>query len=391
MNYPRFYPVLLFLLLGTTTARAAAVDLLGRAGIGSRHFVHSHESQNSAYLQPEWYWSDSGSTNALTLELFLQADDIDEERSRLDVRELFWLHVAESWELRLGVNKVFWGVAESNHLVDIINQTDQVEQLDGEEKLGQPMTQLSFFGAWGTLDTFILPYFRERTFPAAGSRLGRAMPILEEALYEADERQRHIDYALRYSHFISNFDFGVSLFKGTAREPQLVSRLSESGQIQFQPYYYQLTQLGLDLQATVGAWLWKLEAVHRSDISGDHRAYTAGFEYTFFDVGERGVDVGLLLELSRDGRPGFVLNQNDLFLGARLAFNDAQDSQILFGASSDLDYEGTHYGMLEASRRLGGSLRLAVDGWFFRSDTPVEPTYFYRNETFVDFKLEFFF
>ncbi|MDD7885073.1 hypothetical protein [Flavivirga sp. 57AJ16] len=42
-------------------------------------------------------------------------------------------------------------MTESNHLVDIINQTDAVETFDGEEKLGQPMVQLS----WGT-DNIIL-------------------------------------------------------------------------------------------------------------------------------------------------------------------------------------------------------------------------------------------
>lgn len=34
-----------------------------------------------------------------------------------------WLVVEQDWELRLGVRKVFWGVTEGSHLVDIINQT----------------------------------------------------------------------------------------------------------------------------------------------------------------------------------------------------------------------------------------------------------------------------
>ena len=43
-----------------------------------------------------------------------------------------------------GVRRVFWGVAESNHLVDVINQTDAIENPDQEDKLGQPMLNLAY-------------------------------------------------------------------------------------------------------------------------------------------------------------------------------------------------------------------------------------------------------
>ena len=69
------------------------------------------------------------------------------------------------WELRVGVDRVFWGVAESQHLVDIINQVDFVEHPDGESKLGQPMVHLTWSGDWGALELFGLSGHRARTFP----------------------------------------------------------------------------------------------------------------------------------------------------------------------------------------------------------------------------------
>jgi len=54
----------------------------------------------------------------------------------------------------------FWGVTEFQHLVDIINQTDLVENIDTEDKLGQPMINLALINDWGTVDLFIMPYFR---------------------------------------------------------------------------------------------------------------------------------------------------------------------------------------------------------------------------------------
>ena len=61
--------------------------------------------------------------DSFTFQPFIRIDQQDEERSHFDIRELAWLHVGNDWELRTGIRKVFWGVNESQHLVDIINQT----------------------------------------------------------------------------------------------------------------------------------------------------------------------------------------------------------------------------------------------------------------------------
>ena len=75
------------------------------------------------------------------------------------------------WELRLGVDQVFWGVVESQRLVDIINQVDFVEHPDGTAKLGQPMAHATLSGDWGVLELFGLPYHRARTFSGRRGRL----------------------------------------------------------------------------------------------------------------------------------------------------------------------------------------------------------------------------
>ncbi len=82
-----------------------------------------------------------------------------------------WVMIGET---RVGVRRVFWGVTEFQHLVDIINQSDSVEDIDNEDKLGQPMINLSLVKDWGIVDFFVLPYFRERTFAGAEGRPGLA-------------------------------------------------------------------------------------------------------------------------------------------------------------------------------------------------------------------------
>ena len=95
---------------------------------------------------------------------FGRYDARDEERSHADIRELEGIYSAESYELRVGIRKVFWGVAESFHLIDIINQTDFIENLNFEQKLGQPMVNFAWITDWGTVDFFVMSYHRERTF-----------------------------------------------------------------------------------------------------------------------------------------------------------------------------------------------------------------------------------
>ena len=132
-------------------------------------------------VQPEFYKKFDGSNTSLTFVPFARVDRYDKERSHNDIRELMVHTIRPNWELRTGVGKVFWGVTESQHLVDVINQTDAVEATDGEEKLGQPMVNLTLKRPWGTTDLFVLPYFRERTFPGVRGR-PRSVPLVDTSL-----------------------------------------------------------------------------------------------------------------------------------------------------------------------------------------------------------------
>ncbi|NIP75689.1 MAG: hypothetical protein GTN90_06820, partial [Xanthomonadales bacterium] len=100
-------------------------------------------------------------------------------RSHADLREANWLRIGDGWDLVAGIDKVFWGVTESRHLVDIVNQDDRVEDIDGEDKLGQPMLNLNLLRDWGTVSLFVLPGFRERAFPDRGDRLRGSLPVAE--------------------------------------------------------------------------------------------------------------------------------------------------------------------------------------------------------------------
>ncbi|WP_207891901.1 hypothetical protein [Thiogranum longum] len=323
-----------------------------------------HDSYLSFSLEPEYYHEWDHGKKSFTFEPFLRRAQYDTARTHADIRELNIGVTSEWWELTAGISKVYWGITESQHLVDIVNQTDLVENLDTEDKLGQPMLDLTLVGGdLGTLDLFVLPGFRERTFldedgrPRFGLVVDRQNP-----LYENNSEDRHIDFAARWYQYIGDWEVGLSHFHGTARTPEMI--ITPTGPFTppvLTPFYPQIDQTGLEVQGIFGAWLWKLEAIHNTGF--DHSPFFAavgGFEYTF--VLENGMEIGALMEYSWDERDEKTPSrfQNDMLVGTRLTFNDVQSTQVLAGVIVDMEGAGHSYN-LEAERRFGESWKLSLE------------------------------
>lgn len=316
--------------------------------------------------------------------------DRDKKRTHVDIREFYWQKVKNDWELSIGLKKIFWGVTESVHLVDIVNQTDQVESFDGEAKLGQPMVHFSYWTNFGTIDLFAMPYFRERVFPGAKGRL-RPPFLLESSdfIYESSAERWRPSFAFRWAHSFSVFDAGLSYFYGTGREP--IFQFGDQPDV-FELIYPVNHQIGLDLQATTGSILWKIESIYRDNAYQNMFALAAGLEYTFGNIGGSGLDIGLIAEYLYDNREERAISglDNDLFFGSRLAFNDTQSTEILFGGIFDLEKSSRLFS-LEASRRLGGSWKIAAEARILNKIDERELLYFLREDSFMQLSLTKYF
>jgi len=351
---------------------------------------------SSIAIQPEWFHEWDEGKQSLIFVPFTRWDQRDEERTHSDIRELSWLKVFAESELRIGIRKVFWGVTESQHLVDVINQTDLVESIDGEEKLGQPMINYAFIQDWGTVDLFVLPYFRERTFAGVNGRLRSALHVdTDNPIYESSDKENHIDYAIRWSHSLGDWDIGLSYFNGTSRDPSFSNTptLDNNGLLSLRPIYYLMQQTGLDLQATKEAWLWKMEMINRRINDDSYIAATAGFEYTFYGVLESASDIGLVMEYSYDNRNSNATTpfEDDLMLGLRWTNNDENDTSLLFGVIADLDDSSRLYS-IEASRRVGESWKLNLEARVFSGiNDSNNLLYSIRQDDFVQFELAYYF
>jgi hypothetical protein len=364
--------------------QAGAGELSGYVAVEALGFVESpaagatsmqHDGYVSLSAEPEYYTDWNNGDNSLTFSPFVRIDGHDSERTHFDIRELSWTQVADDWEMRAGIAKVFWGVTEAAHLVDIINQTDLVENGDGEDKLGQPMVDLTLIRDWGIVDVFILPGFRERTF--AGDE-GRPRSLLtvdtDAAEYESAAEDKRVDFAIRWAHSVGDWDIGIAHFSGTSREPRFRTQLGGPGgmtPVGLVPVYEIIDQTSIDVQASMGGWLWKLEVVSRSGQGERFTAAAGGFEYSLVGIFESNTDLGLIAEYLfddrgdtpralQDGLSSASAFQDDLVIGSRWAFNDIDSSEILASVIIDLEGNGYNYSV-EASRRFGDNWKLSME------------------------------
>lgn len=378
-------------------ANANDMELSGNLGIESRVFTQDAAYQDQSDYQvalhgeAEFYWDIGDNGNSLTFTPYARIDSEDSERNLVDVRELMYLHLDDEWELRVGVGKVFWGVTETLHLVDVINQTDTLASFDGEEKLGQPMVHFSTVQDWGVLDAFALPYFRERDFAGSEGRLRPQLPVKGQTQWESGAEETHLDYALRWSNSFDDWDVGVSWFSGTNREAEFFVNVDEQG-VSLTPFYGLIDQIGLDVQYIYESWLWKLEAINRSsDTVTEKTAVVGGFEYTLVGFNDTAIDLGLVMEYAYDDSDEQAARQNDVSLATRWAFNDAESSEVLIGFSQDLDYSDSQSLFIEGSTRIGESTVVTVDAWLFHADEFQDLGYQIRNDDFIQLDVSYYF
>lgn len=390
-----------------------------------------------------------GTTHNLDVVLFGRyGEGVEEGRKHVDIREFGYIFANRHVEWRMGIGRAFWGVTESVHLVDIINQDDALEDIDGEDKLGQPWLAASTRLGPGKLGAFVLPRFRERQFSPVFRELAPFAIRADERRYESSREQQHVDYALRYGQRWGGLEARISYFNGTNREPLLLPcaargsgrpgtqdqancDLSEAfappsvdpltgllintaallnlgpsqdeleqefiedalADVVLIPHYDQIQQFGLEAQWVQGPAAWKFEGRWREQRSVDQIAFAGGVEWSLGVFWDGLLDIGLLAEYLYDDRDPdvfFNLFDDDIFLGSRILGNDIAGTQVLGGVIIDRN-DGSWFWSLEASRRLNGRLLATIEtrGYQPRGDAAV--TDFLDNLDNLRLQLELFF
>ena len=394
----KIFAVLVVLVLCMGDAYCKDFQIEGELEIELRNFLHNspYGSARNNYASIssliEFGIYDDNDKHALIIKAFARGDSGDSRRSHGDLREAKYRYVNGDFELTLGVDKVFWGVAEFAHLVDIINQTDFVESVDGEEKLGQTMVRTSYVSPIGTFTGFFMPEFKPRNFSRSDGRPnGNFLVDTSREFYQSSDGRNHDDFAFRYNSSFDVWDLGLSYLNGTSREPLLIKKNLIANLIV--PFYPQREQFSIDLQATLDSWLLKLEALKQIERTESVGRFVAGFEYTYYGVFSSLSDLGVVVEYMWDERKLEAPNlfNDDLGFGLRWTANDVNSTTLLAGAIYDLETSSVALSF-EAERRLSNQLKFSLEARFqVNVDQQDLILYPLRNEDFLRLQATYYF
>lgn len=379
------------LILTIVLVTSAQAEVSSQIQLEKRLFFDDYQSNHlfsSVSIETEYLKSSNDDRNLLTIKPYYRYDHKDSSRSHFDLREFSFTTANDNMQWRIGRSKVFWGVNESIHLVDVINQTDSLENVDGEDKLGQWMVSPTWYLPKGSIEVFFLPRFEKRSFVSTKGRFSGGINIDDEnSLFEKDEN--HLNYAIRWNHQLGDSEMALSFFDGTSRTPDMINNNER-----LTPLYRQAKQVGLEFNKILDNWSWKLESIYKSyDHSINYFAGVFGLEYSYYNYDSKGKDLGILLEYLYDSRGNNSVGAMDnlVFVGSRLSFNDTADSNVLGGFLYDISNNNMASYRVEASKRLRDNLKIELEANFFLSTSQVVTLNSVRNDDYVEFSLSYFF
>ena len=323
--------------------------------------INNQEQQHFSFsYQGEYYraWDYS----SFTFKPFVNIDVLDNERRRFDFREFYWDFAADTWDVAIGFNKVYWGRLEFYNIVDIVNQTDLAVNQD--EKFGQPMIKFGWENSKGLLEFLIITGFRERSFPGPDGRLGLPFPVdTNNSTINNSAEIPGIDLAVRWTQSVgNNTEISLSHFSGLSREPDFGLNF-DLDNLKLIPIYETIEQTGLELEWLYEGWVVKFEAKNVSGQDERFQVLSAGVEFTFSDIFSTGHDITIIAEQINDSReevsPSFL--ERDYAMGMRWAANDEAGSEALLGFLLDPETD-ERLVAIEGSRRFGENFKLYIRG-----------------------------
>ncbi|WP_133408189.1 hypothetical protein [Parashewanella tropica] len=270
-------------------------------------------------------------------QVFYNWNNKDEERRYMDIRKAnVYFHKGEN-KFGFGIDTFFWGASESINLVNVLNQSDISESIDGKVKLGQTFISVSNQFSNGEITFIYLPKFRAINFP---QRPSYGLPISNSNLFENNKKDG--GYAARALFYVEDYEFAFSYFKGTRRQPILI-RSSMSPEL-LTPFYIQTENLLFDGVYLTENFTLKTEAKIGKELGDGFTAASFGIEYPsylFSDVIDEVIFIG---EYIFDDRKitAETHAQNDIFVGTKFEFGDASQSSLRMLYSYDLDYRGQY-------------------------------------------------
>ena len=324
----------------------------------------------------------------------LQAQSTETDRSAAETQDFYIAKEIDQFSFRLGSIIDFWGVVESFHLVDTINQVDVTYDIFNEDKIGQPAFVTTYTSDnYGALTLYALFGTNERVLPCRECRFSPDFAI-GESDFEAASAESQIDYAVRWTHNWGKSDWSVSLFKGTERQPLLFPVATNPADIRLVPVYREIIRPSLEWQISFEETLLKLEAIHvdySRALDQDYTAAIVGVEHNFYGVTDNS-DIAVFIEYLYDDRQAAatIPFDNDIFTAVRFSYNSDDPVEAKVGVISDLNNQESVV-RADAKWTLRDSIEITAQALSLLNIDTESPLLPLRDDSYIELGVGYFF
>ena len=307
------------------------------------------------------------------------------DRTFARVDELYLKYDFENDAIKAGKSIEFWGALEVRNIVDGFNPTDFRNDFYAKDKYGVYNLQYSHYTESGEFCVVAKLYEQEQPmadypyvynffleFVTYDGTLNSEESKYRPSVYLKYSGSTDTEYALDYAFIYENGYDSQRHF--TTPSPENLSPLSPTfGQpTTFIQETYIVNKIMTYNTLVVNSTLIKLEALYakvdENPFVGDYSHIGLGVEHTLENLYESAA-LGLIAEYYRydtfeDDKDTdielFETMQNDLFIGARYSFNNANDSSFIGGGIFDLEYDEQSY-YLKFESRAWDSYKISME------------------------------
>ena len=384
--------------------RTILVSLLAFGTLSAEIEVNGHlDLDVQAYLQKPEDKNKNSITAKQTVEINYSKDDLtifsklyaqeayydltqnkQTDRTFARVDELYLKYDFENDAIKAGKTIEFWGALEVRNIVDGFNPTDFRNDFYANDKLGVYNLQYSHYTESGELSAIVKLYEQEQPmadfpyvynffpkFVTYDGTLNSEKSKYRPSIYLKYSGSTDTEYALDYALIYEN-GYDSQRYFTTPTPNHLKPGPDFAKATTFTQEAYIVNKIMTYNTLVVDATLYKLEALYAKvdgdENIGDYSHIGLGVEHTIENFYESAA-LGLIAEYYRydtyeenkySDLELFETMQNDLFIGARYSFNNANDSSFIGGGIFDLEYDEQSY-YLKFESRAWDSYKISME------------------------------
>lgn len=395
-----------------SSSTALASMSLDKAYIGLDSHIYPKSGQNeqgygdnSIVSQLEFFWDINQNITGKIVP-YMRIDPEYSERNDFQMKELDIEYWGGNYSVNVGQRILAWSTVETVNVLpivvaDIVNERDIQGDPDGQEKLGRAMLSFSWLSDSLKIEAHVLPYFSERLFPGVEARehvASGVFDIANDPLYTEDDEENDLNFASRLEWVRGEVNLAAIYYHGYHPQPFFLPDLDE---LMLTPVYYSVDSVGLTLQAAMGSWLHKIEAIkhniNENDLmesvgveETDFSSLIFGSEYTLIRP-KKTADLSFFAEYVYDSRDEGLLASpfnNNIFTGFRWASNDHAGSTLTGGIVAHLEHQANVF-HLNYKRRLGEKIRVELTTRLYDVDEE-SMLYIFKDDHLINFSFQYY-